>query len=453
MDTDHTYTVSELNGSIRRLLENRFPFLSVAGEITNLRRPYSGHIYFTLKDDMGQIKAVLFKMQQRYLEQLPADGQAVVCRGRLSVYEPRGDYQLLVDHILFHGTGSLQIAFEQLKKKLAAEGLFEQEAKTSLPALPRHITLITSPQGAAVHDFIRIATRRFPQIRLAIYPVAVQGDGAAQEISAALRHVNSELDTDIIVLCRGGGSLEDLQPFNDEQLARTIYLSSIPVVSAIGHEIDFTIADFVSDLRAPTPSAAAELLLPDTRVLANNIATLHARLSRLMKGQLERTRDKLTLHMQKLGDFSAPLANLLLRVDQQSMVLARVINNLLGTSQQRLSAVHLRLERHNPDTRLQVSGNRLSALQRRLIQAGQQCITIKIQQLQQQHSMLETVSPQATLARGYAIVRKPPKMEVITDSENIEKGERAEILLHRGRLDVKVETCSRDAETKKPLED
>jgi len=452
MNRNHIYTVSELNGSIRSLLENRFPYLSVTGEISNLRKPYSGHVYFTLKDDRGQIKAVLFKMQQRYLEQQPADGQAVICRGRLSVYEPRGDYQLIVDHIDFHGAGNLQIAFEQLKKKLAAEGLFAEETKKVLPALPGHITLITSPRGAAVHDFIRIATRRFPRIKLAVYPVAVQGDQAATEIVRALKHINAELDTDIVVLCRGGGSIEDLQPFNDEQLARAIYDSVLPVVSAVGHEIDFTIADFVSDLRAPTPSAAAELLLPDAAVLADRIKTLRDRITRLTRQQVDRACDRLTLQQQKLGDFSAPLANLFIRVDQESMSLARSMENILRAHKERINAIQLRLERQNPDTRLQISIDRLAALQKRLVRAGSQIITSNSQLLQQQVSLLEVVSPHATLARGYAIVRKKKGLEVVTDSDKIKPGEQAEILLHRGRVDVTVDSCFGETKTKRPQE-
>lgn len=247
MNTKRIFSVSELTSSIKSMLEGRFPFISVAGEISNLRRPASGHLYFTLKDDRAQIKTVLFKTQQRYLEKTPRDGQMVVCQGRLTVYEPRGDYQLIVDAMDFHGAGALQLAFEQLKKKLAAEGLFDQEDKKPLPALPRHITLVTSPTGAAVHDFIRIAQSRYPQIRIAVFPVAVQGDAAAGEIQEAILEINNQMHTDIIVLCRGGGSIEDLWAFNDEQLAREIRYSNIPVVSAVGHEIDFTIADFAAD--------------------------------------------------------------------------------------------------------------------------------------------------------------------------------------------------------------
>ncbi len=447
MDNHHIYTVSELNSRIRSLLEHRFPFLSVSGEISNLRRPYSGHLYFTLKDDQGQIKAVLFKMQQRYLPQQPADGQSVICRGRLTVYEPRGDYQLIVDSIDFHGAGALRIAFDQLKKKLASEGLFAGEHKKPLPKIPGHITLVTSPRGAAVHDFIRIARRRFPQIRLAVYPVAVQGEQAAEEMVDAISLINKKLTTDIIVLCRGGGSLEDLQPFNDEQLARAIFNSKIPVVSAVGHEIDFTIADFVSDLRAPTPSGAAEVVLPDADTLKEKTISLHDRLVRLMERQLDHLEDRLALLKQVLGDLSSPLSGLFLRVDQQGIFLVRSMENILAADRQRINRLQLRLERNNPESLRQVSIGRLTALQKRLVRAAHQILLSRAQSLKQQSILLEAVSPQATLARGYAVVRKKQTGEIVLDSRDINPGEQARILLYRGQLDVTVESCSYEGET------
>ena len=283
MSNSRIFTVSEINDSIRGILEVQFPFVSVAGEISNLRQPLSGHCYFTLKDERTQIRAVLFKMQQRYLSSKPADGQMVICHGRISVYEARGEYQLIVDTIDLHGTGIMQLEFEKLKHKLAAEGLFDQDVKTQLPFLPEHITLVTSPKGAAVHDFIRIAQARCPTTKIAVFPVSVQGNQAAGEISRAITAINNHLSTDIIVLCRGGGSLEDLWTFNEEKVARAIAGSTIPIVSAIGHEIDYTIADFVADLRAPTPSGAAEMLLPETQALKSQINELQNRQFRSMK--------------------------------------------------------------------------------------------------------------------------------------------------------------------------
>ena len=432
------YSVSELNSSIRTLLENRFSFISVAGEVSNLRKPFSGHLYFTLKDDRGQIKAVLFKMQQRYLLRPPEDGQKVICRGRISVYEPRGDYQLIVEHVDFHGAGELQAAFERLKQKLDGEGLFDRERKKAIPPIPTHITLITSPNGAAIHDFHQVARRRFPQTELAVYPVVVQGERAAGEIITGLEMVNKYMNTDVIVICRGGGSLEDLQPFNNEELARAIAASTVPVVSAVGHEIDFTIADFVSDLRAPTPSAAAELILPDGNALKKQLETIRIRLARRMNQKLSGYYDRLLLNKQKIGNLSGLFANLFIRVDQQSMRICRGMEQILIRNQQKKTSLQLRLERQNPDIKLQLAINHVAELYNRLARVMQQNLNNCESGLKQQQVKLETVSPRATLARGYAIVRKK-NGEVITDSTQVQAQDKIEALLHRGRIEVVVE--------------
>src|SRR3989339_768607 len=274
MTSEQIQTVSELTQSIRGVLEISFPFVTVMGEISNLRCPYSGHLYFTLKDDTAQIKAVLFKPQQRYLACTPKDGMKVVCRGRISLYEARGEYQLIVDSLAEKGAGALQLAFDLLKRKLAAEGFFGEERKRPLPLLPEKIALITSPSGAAVHDFLSMAENRFAAVPIEIIPVRVQGSGAMEDIIEAITLCNDRGQNDVIVICRGGGSLEDLWTFNEERLARAIAGSQIPIVSAIGHEIDFTIADLVADYRAPTPTAAAEAVVP-SRV------QLHAQLHNL----------------------------------------------------------------------------------------------------------------------------------------------------------------------------
>ena len=260
LPTPRILTVTELTRSIRGILETEFPFITVSGEISNLRQPYSGHVYLTLKDENSQIKAVLFKLQQKYLRELPADGQKVICRGRISVYEPRGEYQLIIDYLERLGTGELQVAFGMLKQKLADEGLFDPVTKKEIPRFPARIALVTSPEGAALHDFLKVALERYPSQPIEIFPVRVQGKEAATEITNALVQLNQLQRSEVIVLCRGGGSIEDLWPFNEESVARAIYASHIPVVSAVGHEIDYTIADFVADLRAPTPSAAAETI-------------------------------------------------------------------------------------------------------------------------------------------------------------------------------------------------
>lgn len=432
------YSVSELNSSIRTLLENRFSFINVSGEVSNLRKPFSGHLYFTLKDERGQVKAVLFKMQRRYLVKDPEDGQVVICRGRVSVYEPRGDYQLIVDHLDFHGAGDLHAAFERLKQKLTDEGLFDKERKKDIPKFPAHITLITSPQGAAVHDFIQVARRRFPQTRLAVYPVVVQGEQAAAEIITGLEMVNRCMDTDVIVICRGGGSIEDLQPFNSEQLARKIADSAIPVVNAVGHEIDFTISDFVSDLRAPTPSAAAELILPDGRVLKKQLAAVQVRLIRSINQKLASYTDRLLLDKQKLNNLSSLFAHLLIRVDQQGMRLCLGMKQVLAAHEQKKNSCQLRLERQNPDTRLQLAINHVNELHNRLAMAMRHGFYKYASELNQQKSKLETVSPLATLARGYAVIRKKTG-EVVTGSDQVQDQEAIEVLLYRGRIEAVVE--------------
>ncbi len=439
MNNQKIFSVSELTTAIKSLLEGRFPFINVVGEISNLRRPGSGHLYFTLKDDRAQIKTVLFKMQQRYLEKQPRDGQMVVCRGRISVYEPRGDYQLIVDALDFHGAGALQLAFEQLKTKLAAEGLFDQADKKKLPPLPRHITLITSPTGAAVHDFIRIAQSRYPQVRISIYPAAVQGDAAAGEIRQAIIDINDQLDTDIIVLCRGGGSIEDLWAFNDERLARTIRDSALPVVSAVGHEIDFTIADFAADLRAPTPSGAAEMLLPDSSGLIDRITELARRLRHTMQSRLDRYQDQLTIYRQQLSSASHPVDTLMLRLDHLAGNMEHAMQDILAAGQTRLNELDSSLQQNNPLQVILLHQQKIQELQRRLLQVGNRVIREKEQALARSAGLLDAVSPLSTLARGYAIARKKSgRKTVITTVDQVRSGEKIEIILHQGRLDCSV---------------
>ena len=263
------YSVSALTRELKNLVESKYRFIQVQGEVSNLKRPYSGHSYFTLKDDRAQLRAVLFKGNSRYLQKPIEDGQQVICHGRISIYEPRGDYQLIVDTVDFQGSGLLQVKFEELKKKLAAEGLFDPDKKQPVQKFPREIVLVTSPTGAAVHDFLKIWRKRDVPCNILLFPVRVQGSGAADEISQAITTVNKHFpQVDCIVMCRGGGSLEDLWAFNEEVVARSIAESRLPVVSAIGHEIDFTISDFCADIRAATPTAAAEQLIPDRRQLA-----------------------------------------------------------------------------------------------------------------------------------------------------------------------------------------
>jgi exodeoxyribonuclease VII large subunit len=440
MDDRRIFTVSELNNSIRALLEGHYPFLSVVGEISNLHRPASGHAYFTLKDSGAQIKAVLFKMQQRYLTRPPKDGDHVVCRGRISVYEPRGDYQLLVDTMEFQGAGALQQAFEQLKRRLAAEGLFDEHLKRPIPRFPQHIALITSPRGAAVHDFIRIATRRWPLLRVSLYPVPVQGDPAAGEMTRAIADINAHLHPELIVLCRGGGSIEDLWCFNDEQLARAIRASAIPVVSAVGHEIDFTIADFAADLRAPTPSAAAELCTPDGMIIRQRLEQAHGRLGRILRHLLATGEQRLLLLSHRLETMAHPLDRLLLRIDHTANRLHQALIHLLQQREQRLAVATGQLARHSPHHRLTMAKHCLQSVENRLRQAIQETIRAREKRFRLATGILNAVSPLATLARGYAIVRTTgKKTRLVSRASQVRPGEMITVTLHQGVLDCRVE--------------
>ena len=292
-------TVSELSERIKIVLEDTFIDLWVEGEISNLRTPASGHSYLTLKDEHSQIRAVLFKMQRRYLRFDPKDGMLVLARGRISLYEPRGEYQLVIDYMEPKGIGALQIAFEQLKVRLAQEGLFDGSRKRPLPMLPRGLGIVTSPTGAVIRDMLQILRRRFANLHICVYPVRVQGDGAAEEVAQGIEVLNRYPGIDVIIVARGGGSLEDLWAFNEETVARAIYVSKVPVISAVGHEIDYTIADFVADVRAPTPSAAAELVIRNKSELHAELQSMAHRLERGMQHRLEALRARLEACQQR----------------------------------------------------------------------------------------------------------------------------------------------------------
>jgi len=439
-NSSHIYTVSELNRHIRSLLEGRFPFISVSGEVSDLRKPYSGHLYFTLKDGQAQVKGVLFKLQQRYLAEPLQNGKQVICRGRISVYEARGDYQLIIDTVDFHGAGNLQAAFEQLKKKLATEGLFDEKTKKALPEFPSHITLITSPDGAAVHDFIKIARRRYPLTSITIAPVAVQGQQAAGEMIEAIRTVNNLELTDIVVLCRGGGSIEDLWCFNDEQLARAIRQSTIPVVSAVGHEIDFTIADFAADLRAPTPSGAAEMLLPDVKELQKNITTFENALFRALQRTIRESEHRFRYGRQRLSHMAHPVDTLLLKVSHLSMTLENNFAAVIEGKTQVLQEKKSRIERHNPTAVLSAHTQKLALLEQRMTHAISMLLQTKELQYKTSVGILDAVSPLATLARGYAIARKKDqKKTIITDAGQVVGGEKIELQVQHGHILCRVE--------------
>ncbi|MFA6499453.1 MAG: exodeoxyribonuclease VII large subunit [Desulfurivibrionaceae bacterium] len=437
MIRDQIQTVSELTQSIRGVLEVSFAFVTVAGEISNLRCPYSGHLYFTLKDATSQIKAVLFKPQQRYLACTPADGMEVICRGRVSLYEARGEYQLIVDVLATKGAGALQLAFDLLKRKLAEEGLFAEERKRPLPLLPEKIALITSPSGAAVHDFLAMAEKRCTAVSVEIFPVRVQGPGAMEDIIEAIALCNQRGKNDVIILCRGGGSLEDLWTFNEDKLARAIAGSRIPIVSAIGHEIDFTIADLVADFRAPTPTAAAEAVVPSRIQLHAQLHNFTTRLSKTVQDRLAFFRRAIKDHRQKLGDPTLLLAQFRLTTDHALASLQFAFSTTIHQRQLTLAKFSQILANHSPQQRLEYQYQWVQELRRRLTQAILRQQERKRAALGKTAGLLHAISPLAVLGRGYSIVQQQ-NGNIIRSCRNVNLGENISITLAQGGLDCKV---------------
>ncbi|HXV49369.1 MAG TPA: exodeoxyribonuclease VII large subunit [Candidatus Binatia bacterium] len=387
-------TVSDLTELIRGTLESQLDALWVLGEISNFRMPPSGHFYFTLKDDKSQIAAVMFRRQGSMLRFTPENGMAVLCFGRVSLYTVRGDLQLYVDDMEPLGQGALALAFEQLKQKLAAEGLFAPERKRELPVLPVSIGIVTSDKGAALHDMLRIIRDRYPDRRVVIRPVKVQGEGASREIAAGIAELNQNGAVDVIIVGRGGGSLEDLWAFNEEVVARAIYASTAPVISAVGHEIDFTIADFVADVRAPTPTAAAEMVLPLKSDLVEQVGLLEGQLGKNIK-----------LKLDSLREASAGLAKRLADPRRK-----------LRENQQFLDEVSVALLRRFQD--------RLRQLKDHLARGS---------------GRLDALSPLAVLDRGYSITHKLPTEEIVKDSGSLATGDRLRITFARGKALCRVE--------------
>ena len=448
LPTPRILTVTELTRSIRGILETELPFVTVSGEISNLRKPYSGHMYFTLKDDSSQLKAVLFKQQQKYLRKLPEDGQQVICRGRISVYEPRGEYQLIIDYLERLGVGELQIAFENLKQKLADEGLFDRVQKKEIPDFPSRIALVTSPKGAALFDFLKVALHRFPSQPIEIFPVRVQGKEAAPEICGALETLNQLKRSDIIVLCRGGGSIEDLWPFNEESVARSIHASDIPVVSAIGHEIDFTIADFVADLRTPTPTAAAEAVVPSRQILSEHVRRLKLLLARTVSQTIQDKRHRVTMQQSRLGDPRSLITHNLLHLDNIYSSLVHNYRKCLYGLTIQLGYLSGKLHKLSPVQQLTYKQKWTRELGRRLQNVMLQNLDRKRNQLTAATTILDAISPLGVLGRGYAVVRSGPKEkppgELIRSIKQVDVGKNLEIILQEGKLDCEVTDVEKD---------
>lgn len=485
------YTVSRLNTEVKMVLEGSFPLLWVEGEISNFSRPSSGHLYFTLKDAHAGVSCALFRNRGRLLNFNPANGQQVLIRARVTLYDVRGSYQLSVEHMEPAGDGALRRRFEELKSRLERDGLFAAEAKRPLPPLPRRIGLITSPSGAAVQDVLTVLGRRFPAVPVRIYPVPVQGHDAAPRIAAAIARANRRRDCDLLILTRGGGSLEDLWAFNEEVVARAIAAGTIPLISAVGHEIDVTIADFVADRRAPTPSAAAEMAVPDRRDLHIQVTQLGRRLA----GRVGQELSAAGLRMQHVEARMARvhprlrLRTAAQRLDELELRLRRRFQYELARHATSLAHARTRLAQTHPRRRLSLVGQRVTALggrlrraltalqraqaaalthhrqrllaqsparlvsngherlqqlERRLLPAQRRHLHALSEHLTTQARALHAISPLATLERGYAIAQRRDDESVVRRSDDVAVGDAIRVRLHDGRLDCAVTAVTQD---------
>jgi exodeoxyribonuclease VII large subunit len=434
------YTVSRLNREARGLLEAGLPTLWITGELSNLSRPASGHWYFTLKDESAQVRCAMFRTRNLAARVPPRDGLQVMLRARVGLYEARGEFQLVVDHLEEAGEGELRRRFEALKQKLAGEGLFDAGRKRPLPRFPRRVGIVTSATGAALRDVLHVVRRRCCATALLLYPVPVQGAGAAREIAAMLALADRRRDVDVLLLVRGGGSLEDLWAFNDEALARAIAGVSLPLVTGIGHEIDFTIADFVADLRAPTPSAAAELAVPDASAWLGTLAVAERRLASAADRALRQRRDTLTHARHRLVQLhpAQRLRQHMQRVDElQGRALGAVLRECRAGRERILRAV-AELSACSPAGRVAALRQRISHAASRLAPVARHRIALADAALRAIVRGLEATSPIATLARGYAIVTVAASGRVVRDAEEAPAGTEVEARLARGRLRARV---------------
>lgn len=433
------YTVSELTTSIKVLLETEFPFIWISGEISNFRRPSSGHYYFTLKDENAQIASVMFRNQNRGVGLDLEDGMHILGLGRISVYEPRGTYQIILEYIEPKGVGALQMAFEQLRDRLKKEGLFDQNHKRSIPFLPDKICLITSPTGSVIHDMITVVNRRFPGMSMDILPVKVQGQGAVAEIIQAFEVANQRMDADVIILARGGGSLEDLQAFNSEDVARAIFQSKIPVISAVGHETDFTIADFVADLRAPTPSAAAEMAVPVQQELLLHLSNLLNQLNNNIHHVIRDRKNSLARAFNRLPKPQKTLQDFILRVDDFYYRLCLCMERRIKGRREKCQWVSDSLMAHHPVKTALKASLELKQFNSKIQIYMMNLISRNRGRLQQMHAELHALNPAAILQRGYSITRSLPDGHVIRHMDEVEMDQQVDVMLASGSLICRVE--------------
>jgi exodeoxyribonuclease VII large subunit len=442
-ETRDIYTPSRLNREARTLLERGLPALWLEGEISNLSRPSSGHWYFSLKDEAAQLRCAMFRQRNILARFTPRDGSHVLVRGRVSLYEQRGDYQFIADYMEEAGEGALRQRFELLKVKLAAQGLFAPEHKRPLPRLPRRIGVVTSPTGAAIRDVLHILKRRFCGIPVLLYPVQVQGGVAAAQIARTIRRASARAECDVLIVVRGGGSLEDLWAFNEESVARAIYDSAIPIVTGIGHEVDFTIADFVADVRAPTPSGAAELVVPDSSEWLRHVRRLTSRLTTALSRKLKTQQDRaawLARRLQQLHP-GVELRQRAQRLDDLEQRLTRAVRSNLGERQRTIAQLAAELRQHSPALRVANARRRLEVARATIEKLAHKTIEQQRNRLAIAARTLDAFSPLATLERGYAIVTDS-KGTVITNAQDVRAGQLIDARLTQGSIRARVERAT-----------
>ncbi|MDD5434395.1 MAG: exodeoxyribonuclease VII large subunit [Nitrospira sp.] len=435
----HILSVSEVTSLIKVTLEDSFYDVWVEGEIFNLRIPSSGHVYFTLKDNSSQIRAVLFRSSSRSVKFIPKDGLNVICRGRVSVYEFRGEYQIIVDYMEPKGVGALLLAFEQLKERLSKEGLFDESRKRPIPLFPKKIGIVTSPTGAAIRDILKVIERRFANVEIVIAPASVQGERAAPEIVEAIADLNNIEDIDVIIAGRGGGGIEDLWPFNEEIVARAIYNSRIPVISAVGHEVDYTIADFVADLRAPTPSAAAEMVVKNKEDVQRHIGTLYSRLIFAKKTLLDKKKEKVLTLSRRIFSPERDINRYIQRLDDIDVRMSFSMQRIIKDSRNNVVSLLKGIHSCSPAQNLLLKRHKLESRTNSILKTISQIISGKTSSFHIAAARLDSLSPLAILSRGYSITSKLPSRTIVKSYRDVQSGEKVSVRLHEGNLICVVE--------------
>jgi exodeoxyribonuclease VII large subunit len=433
------YTISRLNREVRNVLEEVFPTVWVQGEISNLAKPASGHLYFSLKDNAAQVRCAMFKNRQSGLRFEPENGMQIVARANVGLYEGRGEYQLIIQSLEPAGAGALQLAFEALKQKLSAEGLFDEEHKKLLPLFPKNIGVITSATGAAVRDILSILKRRYSSANVIIYPTLVQGEGAAVEIANTIKLAEQRKECDVFILARGGGSIEDLWAFNEEIVARTIFDITTPLVSGVGHEIDFTIADFVADQRAATPSAAAELISPDSIEVITKLKHREEQLIRSQKQFLLNFQSRVELLSKRIPHPKQRLIELIQRTDEYSMRLKHQLEKHISNKKMTLTEISAKVNELNPAHRIARQTEKINVLQIQFKKSINHTLEKAHGEISKLSQLLNTISPISTLERGYAIVTEQKTNEIVTNTKYLQSGDQLRIRLSTSEIDSTID--------------